>query len=231
MKLHQFFTAAAVGLATVGQLIPLQVLQAAEPVAKSPTKPAVAILDVSLTDDGVLTGEVFNAKRAPVPNAVISVRQGRNEVAQVRSDEKGQFAIEEFKPGVYYIVAGTGHGIYRVWGANKAPNKTLAKIKMVSDRGVIRAQGPDQGQQDGRILYDNNGVAYGQVRIVDQGGLVPVGAGAPVGVAGGGSFLGSIGLYDAALLGLSAGALTTGIIAINEANDAKDAVNSLPNTP
>lgn len=227
MKLHQFFTAAAVGLATVGQLIPLQMVQAAEPGTKSPTKPSVSVLDVSLTNEGALKGEVFNSKRDPVKNAVISVRQGRNEVAQVSSDENGQFAVEGLKAGVYYIVAGTGHGVYRVWGANKAPNKTLAKVKVISDRGVVRAQNPDEG----RILYDNNGVAYGQVRVVDQGGLAPVGAGGPVGVSGGGTFLGSLGIYDAALLGLSAGALTTGIIAINEAQDAKDAANQTPNSP
>jgi hypothetical protein len=114
----------------------------------------------------------------------------------------------------------------------------LSKIKVVSDRGVVRAQSPDgQGSSqqvpgpDGRILYDNNGVAYGQVRIVDQGGLVPVGAGAPVGVAGGGTFLSSLGVYDVALLGLSAGAIVVGAVALDRANDAEDAANAAANSP
>ncbi len=238
MKLHPLFKATIVGLVATSVLMqPMTVRaelpQAAKPgaSAKSLTKPTSAILDVQLTKDGTLSGEVFNAKKEPVKNATISVRQGRNEVAQARSGEDGSFKVTGLKPGVYHVVAGTGQGLYRVWTNNGAPPKSLAGVKIVSDRSVIRAQSPNDNNGDGRILYDQNGTAYGQVRIVDEGGLVPVGTGGPVGVAGGGSFLSGVGVFDVLTVGVGVAAITVGAIAIDKANDAKDKVDSLSASP
>lgn len=234
MKLHQFFKVTAVGMATVGQLIPASIVHAETPAAKKlPAKPAATVLDVELNASGNVSGEVINAQREPVKDAVISVRQGRNEVASVRSDESGQFTVKGLKPGVYHVVAGTGQGIYRVWNAKLAPPKSLSQIKIISDRTVIRAQGPDDLQQggDGRILYDQNGTAYGQVRIVDQGGLMPVGTGAPVGLAGGGSFLSSLGVFDVLTVGVGVAAITVGAIAIDKANQNEKRLDNLPSSP
>ena len=180
-----------------------------------------------------MSGEVFNAQREPVKNAVVSVRQGRNEVASTQSDESGRFTVKGLKPGVYHVVAGTGQGIYRVWSTKSAPPRSLSQIKIMSDRTIIRAQGPDELQQqggDGRILYDQNGTAYGQVRVVDQGGLAPVGTGAPVGLAGGGSFLSSIGVFDLLTVGVGAAAITVGAIAIDKANKNEKKIENLSNS-
>ena len=234
MKLHQFFKVTVVGLATVGQLIPASLVRAETPApTKSPAKPAAAVLDLELSAGGTASGEVFNAQREPVKDAVVSVRQGRTEVASVRSDESGRFTIKGLKPGVYHVVAGTGQGLYRVWNPKSAPPKSLSQIKIVSDRTVIRAQGPDDQQPggDGRILYDQNGTAYGQVRVVDQGGLSPVGTGAPVGVGGGGSFLSSLGVFDVLTVGVGVAAITVGAVAIDKANKAEKKVDNIANSP
>ncbi len=234
MKLHQFFKVTAVGLATVGQLIPASIVRAETPApTKSPAKPAAAVLDLELSANGSVSGEVFNAQKVPLKDVAVSVRQGRNEVAATRSDDSGRFTVKGLKPGVYHVVAGTGQGIYRVWSTRTAPPKSLSQIKIVSDRTVIRAQGPDELQQggDGRILYDQNGTAYGQVRVVDQGGLMPVGTGAPVGVAGGGSFLSSLGVFDVLTVGVGVAAITVGAIAIDKANNAEKKADAAANTP
>lgn len=233
MKLHRFFKATTVGLLVTSIVLQAPLARAEAPQApKSPTRPVSAVLDVELATDGALTGEVFNMKGEPVKNAVISVRLGRNEVAQARSNEDGTFKVKDLKPGVYHVVAGTGQGLYRVWSTKAAPPKAMAKVKIVSDRTVIRAQNANPNDStDGRILYDQNGTAYGQVRIVDEGGLVPVGVGTPVGVAGGGSFLSSLGLFDAAVLGVGIAGVTVGAIAIDRANEAKDKVDRIAASP
>lgn len=233
MKLHQFFKVTVVGLATVGQLIPASMVRAETPApTKPPAKSSTAVLDVELGAGGTVSGDVFNAQRDPVKDAVVSVRQGRNEVASVRSDDSGHFTVKGLKPGVYHVVAGTGQGIYRVWNKTTAPPKSLSQIKIVSDRTVIRAQGPDdQNAPDGRILYDQNGTAYGQVRVVDQGGLSPVGTGAPVGVAGGGSFLSSLGVFDVLTVGVGVAAITVGAIAIDKANKNEKKLDNIANSP
>ena len=238
MKLHQFFKVSVVGLATVGQLIPASLVRAETPAptktpTKTPAKASTAVLDVELGAGGTVSGDVFNAQRDPVKDAVVSVRQGRNEVASVRSDDTGHFTVKGLKPGVYHVVAGTGQGIYRVWNKTSAPPKSLSQIKIVSDRTVIRAQGPDDQTMgpDGRILYDQNGTAYGQVRVVDQGGLSPVGTGAPVGVAGGGSFLSSLGVFDVLTVGVGVAAITVGAIAINKADNVEKKVDNIASSP
>lgn len=234
MKLHQFFKVTVVGVATVGQLLPASIVRAETPAAtKTPAKSSAAVLDLELGAGGSVSGEVFNAQREPVKNAVVSVRQGRNEVASTQSDESGRFTVKGLKPGVYHVVAGTGQGIYRVWSTKSAPPRSLSQIKIMSDRTIIRAQGPDELQQqggDGRILYDQNGTAYGQVRVVDQGGLAPVGTGAPVGLAGGGSFLSSIGVFDLLTVGVGAAAITVGAIAIDKANKNEKKIENLSNS-
>lgn len=234
MKLHQFFKVTVVGVATVGQLLPASIVRAETPAAtKTPAKSSAAVLDLELGAGGSVSGEVFNAQREPVKNAVVSVRQGRNEVASTQSDESGRFTVKGLKPGVYHVVAGTGQGIYRVWSTKSAPPRSLSQIKIMSDRTIIRAQGPDELQQqggDGRILYDQNGTAYGQVRVVDQGGLAPVGTGAPVGLAGGGSFLSSLGVFDLLTVGVGAAAITVGAIAIDKANKNEKKIENLSNS-
>ena len=95
---------------------------------------------------------------------------------------------------------------------------------MISDLSLLRGQDPNQ------VLYDQNGNAYGQVRIVDQGGLVPVGpqfATAP----GGAGFFQSIGVFDTLVLGAGIAGITLGAIALDKADDAENKVDAISNSP
>lgn len=246
MKLDRLFKVTAVGLGYLGTLIPWTPVMADQPASRpaaqaaSTKATARTVVDVRLTADGTLRGTLKDAKQQPVSRAVVSVRtalrgEARREVARVAATETGNFEITGLKPGVYYLVGGTGHGIYRVWTAETAPPGALDQIQMVSDLSLVRAQGPDgqNGQQPpgGQILYDQNGTAYGQVRIVDTGGLQPVGPGAGFVGAGNGGFLSSVGVFDAALLGVGIAGVTVGIIGLNEANDANDKIDAISNSP
>ncbi len=223
MKLYRNFKTGLAALAVAGTLLPMEALEAAQPAAASQeqaAKVASLIRDIKLTDDGLFRGQVADAKQEPVSNAVVSVRQARKEIVRTKTDAQGVFEVTNLKPGVYYVVAGTSHGVYRVWSNRTAPPKAMASAKMVSDMSIVRAQG--------QVLYDENGQAYGQVRIVDNGGLVPVGPGA--GFGPGGSFIDSIGLWDVLIVGGVIGGLTTGIIALDKANDNKKKIDALDNS-
>ena len=105
-----------------------------------------------------------------------------------------------------------------------APKSALSSIRIVSDRAVIR------GQNEGTVLYDEDGTAYGQVRIVDNGGLTPAPPGAFTGV-GTHVMLDGLGLFDALLI---AGVLTGagfGIANYLKNEDIEDDVNAIANTP
>lgn len=254
MKLKSFINAAATGLACLGMILPAD-LMAAPPQSKgkpgraslsgtaTSTKSSAAksksaksestrskrarkvrIIDVELAKDGSLRGEVINAKKESVKDAVISVRTAKQEIGRSLSTESGKFSVKKMPSGTYYIVAGTGHGVYRFWKNGKAPKSARSSIRIVSDRAVIR------GQNDGTVLYDEDGTAYGQVRIVDNGGLVPAPPGAFSGVGTPG-MLDGLGLFDALLI---AGVLTGagfGIANYLKNEDIEDDVNAIANTP
>ena len=214
MKLHHFLKSTVAALACAGTLIPGGLAQAGETAAKAQAKkPANIVRDLSLTKDGVLQGQVSNAKKAAAGGIAVSVRAERKEVHRTKTDDKGRCEVRGLKPGTYYIVAGTGHGLYRVWASNIAPPKALKSARIISDKTLVRGQNPD-----GSILYDENGVAYGQVRIVDNGGLVPVSPGGAFAASSTG-FLDSLGLYDVLILGGVGAGIGLGVAALNEADD------------
>ncbi|MHC4879218.1 MAG: carboxypeptidase-like regulatory domain-containing protein [Planctomycetota bacterium] len=222
MKLYRNFKAGLAALAIAGTILPANLVEAAQPQQKAQAAKAASLIrDARLTEDGIFRGQVSDAKQKPVANAVVSVRQARKEIVRTKTDARGVFEVTNLKPGVYYVVAGTSHGVYRVWSHRTAPPKALASVKMVSDMSIVRAQG--------QVLYDDSGQAYGQVRIVDNGGLVPVGPNTMFGP--GGSFIDSIGLYDLTVLGLAGGGLGVGIAAYNKAKDAEDAADSTSASP
>jgi hypothetical protein len=225
MKLHHFLKSTVAALACAGTLIPGGLVQAGETAVKAQAKkPASIVRDLSLTKDGVLQGQVSDAKKAAAASVTVSIRQERKEVHRTKTDGEGRFEVKDLKPGTYYIVAGTGHGLYRVWASNIAPPKALKAARIISDETLIRGQNPDGG-----ILYDENGVAYGQVRIVDNGGLVPVSPGGAFAAPSAG-FLDSLGLYDVLLIGGVGAGIGLGIAALNEA-DNNNNNNPPPATP
>ena len=247
MKLKSFINAAATGLACLGMILPTD-LMAAPPQSKgkpgrasltgtpaaaksksastrSKRAKKVRVIDVELAKDGSLRGEVINAKKESVKDAVISVRTAKQEIGRSLSVESGKFNVKKMPSGTYYIVAGTGHGVYRFWKNGKAPKSALSSIRIVSDRAVIRGQ-----NAEGTVLYDEDGTAYGQVRIIDNGGLVPAPPGAFTGVGTPG-MLDGLGLFDALLI---AGVLTGagfGIANYVKNEDIEDDVNAIANTP
>lgn len=250
MKLKTYLKATVTGLACLGMFLPAD-LMAAPPEAKGKStgrasltgnvtsasagksrRAKTRIVDVELAKGGTLNGQVINAKKDSINKAVISVRTAKQEVGRSLSDESGSFTIQKIPTGTFYVVAGTGHGVYRLWKNGTAPKKALKQIKIVSDRTVVRAQ------NDGEVLYDDDGTAFGQVRVADpdagafafspggSGGF----AGAGIGM-GGGSLISGLGVFDALAIGGGIVGAGLGIANYVENQDQEDDINRLANSP
>jgi hypothetical protein len=231
MKLKHFITASVAGLACLGTLLSSSAsadqrttqtkseLQRKSAALKAKLSKKYTFLDVQLGTNGDLAGTVFNKKREAVADALVIVRQAGKEIERTRSDKFGDFQIKQLKPGNYHIIAGTGHGLFRVWTAKAAPPKAFKTVKIMSDKSVIRGQ-------DDIIVDRETGETYGQVRIYDGGGLVPVQGGEPIGFFnGGGSGLGALGVWDILTGAATFTALGVAIKNSSDVNDLEDRLN------
>ena len=142
MKSLRFLKAAAVSLACLGMVVtPTNLLaDGPAPLPKAKTaKPQV--IDVAMVKADTFVGQVVNAQGKPVENSIVSLRQGKNEIARTISGENGMFAVKNVHAGTYTVVAGQGGGVYRLWAENTAPPKALQKAVVIAEKGVtVRGQ-------------------------------------------------------------------------------------------
>jgi hypothetical protein len=104
-----------VSLAAVGMCLPQAVFAAA------PAPPTPVVMDVALSDGGVLYGRVVDLQGAGIANVPVVVKTQDRNVAAATTAPDGTFSIQGLRGGVYQVAAANGHGVYRLWSAGTAP--------------------------------------------------------------------------------------------------------------
>jgi len=137
MRSMRLLKGVAVSVACWGMILPQARLRAADskPVTKAP-----AIVDVALQANGSLSGQVLDEQGLGLEGALVSVRQGKDEIAQTVAGKNGEFAVANLRGGIYQIAAGQGMGLYRLWAPNTAPPSTRTALRLVSKANVFRGQ-------------------------------------------------------------------------------------------
>lgn len=148
MKLTKYLKGFCVGLATVGMLLPNVATANQTVAAQSATK----VLDVSLTQGGVLKGQVLNQKGQPIAHTSVTLQQGNKDVAKATTDAQGQFAVQGLKGGVYAISTEGTTGVLRAWSDQTAPPSSVASVLLVPQDQTTRAQGGNGGHSVGGLL-------------------------------------------------------------------------------
>jgi hypothetical protein len=140
MKLWKMLGKVALSMAAVGMLVPNWAR--AEAISSQPRQIQVApaILDVSLSQDGRLVGQVLTSEGAPVRAEAVSVRRDGQEIARVATDDMGRYEVRGLRGGVYQVATTQGTASYRVWSGNAAPPAAQpAALMVVGDS--VRGQG------------------------------------------------------------------------------------------
>jgi hypothetical protein len=97
------------------------------------------IMDVALTQDSLLRGQLINREGIPKPGTKMTLALGGRVVAQTVTDNQGVFALEVGKGGIYMLSDGEKSVMVRAWTNAAAPPSAQKGILVVSDQNVTRA--------------------------------------------------------------------------------------------
>jgi len=141
------FKAVAVGISSLGLLLPTPILNAAPPVAAESTARLVeprskSISDVRLDAAGYLHGMVVDSRGLPVANATLVVSQGRRDLSKVRTDGQGRFSAGPLGRSTYLMKSGGQSMIVRAWPPQMAPPSAKQRALLITGGEVIRGQMP-----------------------------------------------------------------------------------------
>jgi hypothetical protein len=114
MKIKRLVSSMAVSLVVIGLCVPQGAFAAA-------AAPPPAAVDVSLSDGGILHGQLVDLQGGSVANSLVTVKSQDQEVARATTTSEGRFTVQGLRGGVYQVAAGTGQGIYHLWAVNTAP--------------------------------------------------------------------------------------------------------------
>lgn len=139
MKLTNLVKGAVVTLAALGMVMPQGQVQAA---TGFKTIKAVKTVDVSVIDialsQGDLVGRVVDHSGTSMASKEVVVRQGKNEIAKVKTDANGVFAVSNLKGGLYEVTSGTTTGTFRVWTESAAPQTAAEQALLVMGENGTR---------------------------------------------------------------------------------------------
>jgi hypothetical protein len=139
MKTGRLIRSVALSLAAVGMCLP-QITFAVEP--------APAVLDVALSDGGVLHGQVVNTQGAGAAGLPVYVRTQDRDVATATTAADGTFNVQGLKGGVYEVSTVQGHGVYRLWSPGTAPPVAQNGAVVYTQSGAV---------DSGVVHYTQNG--------------------------------------------------------------------------
>lgn len=131
-------------LAAISLIVPqVRTVSAAD--VQPATGRQMAIVDVSLTQDSLLRGQVVNRAGTPKAGAQMTLASGGEIVARGVTDDQGLFALKVEKGGIYALSDGQTSALVRAWTSQAAPPTANNGVLMVSDRNVTRATLGDGG--------------------------------------------------------------------------------------
>jgi hypothetical protein len=156
MKVTNLVKGAVVTLAALGMVMPQGQVEAATGLKgiKAVKTVEASVADISLAN-GALTGRVVDHTGAAMASKEVVVRQGKNEVAMVKTDKSGTFVVSNLKGGLYEVTAGTCTGTFRVWTESAAPSSAAEQaLLVVGENGVRGGSGSFGGNGFGGIMGD-----------------------------------------------------------------------------
>jgi hypothetical protein len=97
------------------------------------------LMDVGLSELGVLQGQFLDTNGQPVANAVVHLHDGQKLVMQCTTDPLGHFRFEGLRGGVYAVYSQQAFTGVRAWAKDAAPPS--------ASQGILLVEGTTQRAQ------------------------------------------------------------------------------------
>ncbi len=154
--------------------------RAAQQGAADAKQPAAKIADVQLQQGGVLTGQLTDAKGAPLAGAVVvaSSRTGQHRAA---TDANGRFAVAGLKGGLHRIDAAGQTAFCRAWTPGSQPPNAQTGLLLVAPGDI--ALGQHCGSRVGGGGYGYGRRSHPFRNPVVMGGVVAAAIAIPVAIS------------------------------------------------
>ena len=121
-------------------ILPDSVMAGQAPASEETRKSSAKIRDVSLNQDGVLSGYLLDTQGKPEAAAPVAIHQGRRQIALTKTNAKGLFEVKGLKGGVYQVTSQKGSSAFRVWKNGTAPKQASKLALLVTNQNIVRAQ-------------------------------------------------------------------------------------------
>lgn len=137
MKTRFIKAVVASAIGAVGLIAPSA--GAAEPavtIARSSVQP----MDVALSSQKTLHGQVVSAENAPLIGQSVTLSSRGQVVAETITDSRGGFQLPVARGGVYVVSAGDSERVVRTWTGETAPPAAREGVLIVGDGQAVRGQ-------------------------------------------------------------------------------------------
>lgn len=114
---------------------------AQSPVPEVPVAGA-SMLDVALSADGRLTGQLKDRDGKPLRGVELVCQGSRATQQRTLSDDTGHFEFRGLRGGVYLMSTAAGARAVRLWAPGTAPPAARTTLRLVADSDVVRGQSP-----------------------------------------------------------------------------------------
>ena len=122
-------------LAILGMAFPVQALAEA-----ATTNVASSVMDVALSAQGELHGQVVQSSGRPVNNAAVQVSHKGAVIAEAKTDGTGRYAIKGLRTGVHVVKTSQSQHVCRFWTDQSAPAAAKTSLVMSVESHVVRGQ-------------------------------------------------------------------------------------------
>ena len=112
----------------------------ATPVPPASSAPTLKPVDVELTIDRSMVGQLVNHNGIGIASAPVEIWQKAQLIQTSMTDEEGRYRLASLDGGTYEINFGDRIQPARCWTSGTAPPNSIASLRSIADEEVVRAQ-------------------------------------------------------------------------------------------